>query len=67
MIQEIGNLILDLLRVRILRRNHDLRTFLSNLLQDLIDALVKQIVGVRTLLRVNLAVFDDGIDILKYL
>jgi len=65
MIQEIGNLILDLLRVRILRRNHDLRTFLSNLLQDLIDALVKQIVGVRTLLRVNLAVFDDGIDILK--
>ena len=66
-VQEVGNLILHFLRIRIFSRNHNLCRFLAQLLQDLIDSLVKQIIGIGTLLRILLAVENNGENVFKYL
>ena len=56
MIQKIRNLIFDLFRVRILGSDHDLCCFLSHLFQNLVNPLIKQIVGIRSFLRMLLSV-----------
>ena len=49
-IQEVAHLIFEFFRVRILRRNDDLGSFFSNLLQNFVNTFFKQIVRVRTFL-----------------
>ena len=56
MIEQVGNLVFDLLGIRILGGNDNFRRLLSYFLQNLINALVKQIIRVRAFLRVLLAV-----------
>ena len=46
MVQEIRRLIFDLLRVRILGGDDNLRSLLAAFLEDLVDPFVKQIVGI---------------------
>ena len=58
MIQKIRNLIFDLFRVRILGSDHDLCCFLSHLFQNLVNPLIKQVVGIRSFLRMLLSVCD---------
>ena len=65
MIQEIRHLVLNLLRIRVLSCDYQLRTLFSYFFQDLINTFVKQIVGVRTFLRMLFPVFDDLIYIFK--
>ena len=67
MIQEIADLVFDLVGVRILGSNHDLCSFLSQFLKDLVNALVEQLIGIGTLLGVDLAVLDHIEDFLEYL
>ena len=67
MVQEIGNLVFYFLRIRIFGSDDDLRRLLTDLLQDLVDSLVKQVIRVGTFLRMDLPVLDHAIDILKYL
>ena len=56
MIQKIGNLVLDLLGIRILGGNDNLCCLFSYFFQDLVNALVEQVVRIRSFLRVFLAV-----------
>ena len=66
-IEEIGDLVLDLLGIRILRRDDDLGTLLAHFFQDLIDTFLKEVVGVGALLRMKLPVLDDAVDLLQNL
>ena len=67
MVQKIRNLVFDFFFVRVLGCNDDLCAFLANFLEDLVNALVEEIVGVGAFLRMKFAVGDDIIDILEYM
>ena len=58
-IQEITDLIFDLIGVRILGGDDDLRCFLSQFFQDLVNSLIEQVIGVGSFLGMHLAVLDD--------
>lgn len=47
--------------------NHNLSCLLAQFLENLINALVEQVIGIGTLLGVDLAVFDHIEDFLEYL
>ena len=53
MVQEIGNLVFYFLRIRIFGSDDDLRRLLTDLLQDLVDSLVKQVIRVGTFFRIG--------------
>lgn len=59
MIQEIRHLILDLLWIWILGCDHQLRTLFTYFFQNFINSFIKQVIGVRTFLRMLFSVFDD--------
>ena len=61
MVQEIRHLIDDFLGTGIFGGNQNFRSFLSDFFQDLIQPFVEQIVCVRTLFRMELAVCDGVI------
>ena len=65
MVQKIGNLVLDLFRIWILRRNDDLGCFFSDFFEDLVNALFKQVIGVRAFFRMLFAVFDQFIEMVE--
>ena len=65
MVQVIGNLVFDLLGIRILGSYDDLSVLLSDLLQDLVDPLIEKIVRIRTFFRMFLPVINDIVNILE--
>ena len=65
MIKKITDLVFQFFGVRILGCNHNLRRFLSDLFKNLVDSLVKQVVGVRSFLRMLFPVQDRGKHILE--
>ena len=65
MVQKIGNLVLDLLRIRVFRCNDDLRRFFSDFFEDLVNALFKQVVGVRSFFRMLFAILDQLIEMVE--
>ena len=67
MIKEIGDLVLDLFRIRILGRNHDLGCFLSYFFQDLIDSLIEKIIRVRTFFWMYFPILNRLVNTFKYL
>ena len=64
-VQVIGNLVFDLLGIRIFCSYDDLSVLLSDLLQDLVDSLIEEIVRVRTFFRMFLPVLNDIVNILE--
>ena len=67
MIKEIADLVFDLVGVLILGSDHDLCSFLSQFLKDLVNALVEQVIGIGTLLLLDLEFLDHIEDFLEYL
>ena len=65
MVEKIRHLVLDFLRIRILCRDDQFGGFLSHLLQDFVDSLVEELIGIGTLLRMYLTICDDLVYILK--
>ena len=59
MIQKICDFILDFIGVRIFGSNDDFRCFFTKLLENLINSLIKQIIGIRPFLGIYLTVLDD--------
>ena len=57
-VKEITDLILEFVRVRVLGGDDDLRGLLSYLFEDLVDPLVKQIVGIRSFFGMVFAIQD---------
>ena len=66
MIKEIADFVLDFLRVRIFGSDDNLRRLFAQLFEDLVNALVKEVIGVGALLRIFLAILDHAHDILKH-
>ena len=66
MIQEICDFIDAFRPVRIFGCNNDLCRFLSYFFEDLVDSLIKQIIGIGALPRMFFSVRDNGIYILQY-
>ena len=67
MIQEITDLIFDLIWVGIFGGDHNLSCLLAQFLENLVNALVEQVIGIGPLLGVDLAVLDHIEDFLEYL
>ena len=61
MVEIIGDLIDDLVFAGVLRRDDDLGVLLPQLLEHLVDAFVKEIVGIGALLRILFAVQDGPV------
>ncbi len=66
-VQKIRNLVFDFFFVRVLGSNDDLCALFANFFEDLVNALVEEIVGVGSFLRMKFAVGDDIIYILEYM
>ena len=67
MVEKIRHLVLDFLRIRILCRDDQFGGFLSHLLQDFVDSLVEEVIGVGAFLRMYLPIRNYLIYIFKYL
>ena len=67
MIQEITDLIFDLIGVGIFGGDHNLSRLLAQILENLVNALVEQVIGIGTLLGVDLAILDHIEYFLEYL